>query len=340
MGYYAERILQAAITLLGGLFIAYALYRLMPGGPMQAIIASIVQRQVERGEHVQADVVADRAQRMTGINPEEGIIEGFYNYIYGIIVHQEFGRSIAFSEPAFDILFRVMPWSVLISGYGLLFGFLTTLLVGALMAWKEGTKLDSGLTVLVLTISSIPYYIFAIFMLIVFGFQWGILPTGGRYPPTADPGFNMEFMIGVVSHASMPIMTTFFVAFAGGALHMRANTVRIMGEEYLRSARIRGVSTNRILTRYLTRNAVLPMYTGLMIGIAGVFSSNVIVEVIFSYQAVGWFTLEALLRQDYPLLMAAFVFFASITVVAILVADLTYGLIDPRAGSAADREAY
>lgn len=340
MRYYFQRVLQAVVTFVSAMFLTYALYRLMPGGPVQAMVAQIVQRRVRQGRPVDAEEVGERAEAMTGINPEHGIVEGFYNYVLNIVVHQDFGQSIAFADPVFDILFRAMPWSLFISGYGLLLGFTATVLVGAIMAWKEGTKTDSGLTVFVLTMNSVPYYVGALFMLVILGYEWGILPTGGRYPAAATPGFNLEFMRGVVSHGAMPILSTFILGFAGGSLGMRANTVRIMGSDYLRSARLRGLSTNRILTRYLTRNAILPIYTGLMIGISGVFGSAVITEQIFQYPAVGWYMFEAVIRQDYPLVMGGFVFFSGITVLAILFADFTYGLIDPRAGSAASREEF
>lgn len=340
MRYYVERLLQAVITFVAGVFITYALYRLMPGGPLEAIMADIVQERTRRGESIDPQELGERAERLTGINPEDGILEGFYNYAYDIVVYQDFGRSIGFGDPAFDVLFRAMPWSVFISGYGLLLGFTAMVLVGALMAWKEGTKVDSGLTVFVLTMNSIPYYVGAIVMLVVLGFEWGLFPTGGRYPSGVQPGFNLPFMIGVVQHAAMPILSTFIIGFAGGSLGMRANTVRIMGSDYLRSARLRGLSTNRILTRYLTRNAILPIYTGMMIGISGLFGSSVITEQIFQYPGVGWYMFEALELQDYPLLMAGFVFFTAMTVLAILVADFTYGLIDPRAGSGSNRESF
>ncbi|WP_276254982.1 ABC transporter permease [Halomontanus rarus] len=340
MRYYVQRVFQAIITFVGGLFLTYCLYRLMPGGPVQAIVADIVRRRVRQGRPVDAQEIGAQAERMTGINPEHGILEGFYNYVFNIVVYQDFGRSIGFSDPVFDVLFRAMPWSLFISGYGLILGFTATVLIGTLMAWNEGTKTDSGLTVFVLTMNSIPYYVGAIFMLVVLGFEWGVLPTGGRYPQSAEPGFNPEFMIGVAKHGAMPILSTFIIGFAGGSLGMRANTVRIMGSDYLRSARLRGLSTNRILTRYLARNAILPIYTGLVIGISGVFSSGVITEQIFQYPGVGWYMFEGLQLQDYPLIMGGFVFFAGLTVIAILIADLTYGLIDPRAGDAASRESF
>lgn len=341
MNYYVERIGQVLVTFAGALFIAYALYRFMPGSPEQAIVSQEIQRQLDQnpGATIDTDQVRRRAERVTGIDPDTGVVDGFIQYVGGMVFDQEFGTSIAYSEPVFSVVGRHLPWSVFLSGYGLLFGFSLTLIIGTAMAWKEGSKTDSALTVFIIGSTSIPYFVVGVLMLGIIGFGWGLLPTGGRYPATADPGFNLEFMRGVVAHAIMPIASTLLVGMTG-ALYMRANTVRIMGSEYIRSGEIRGVSRNRLITRYLMRNSILPIYTGLMVGIAGVFSSNVVTEFIFQYPAMGWILIEALNFNDYPLLMGTFVFFTTVTVLGLLIADLTYGIIDPRAKTGDSREAF
>lgn len=340
MRYYVRRIAQAVFTMLSGLFLTYALYRIIPGSPLQNIIADIVERQRQNGGQIDSEQIARIAETMTGINPDEPIIVGFFDYVAGIVLRGDFGTSILYQDPVFDILFRAMPWSIFLSVYGLMLGITMTLLFGVLMAWHEGSVLDKGGTVTILLVQSIPYYVVAIVMLSFLAFQWGLFPSGGRAPRAATPGFNLEFMIGILYHAGLPILSTFLVGFGAGAIGMRANTVSIVGSDYLRSARLRGVSTNRILTRYLTRNAILPLYTGFIIGIGALFSSNVITEQIFAYQGAGWFLFEAATNQDYPLVMGSFIFFGGVTVMGILIADLTYGLIDPRAESGSTRESF
>jgi peptide/nickel transport system permease protein len=337
MRHYLRRIGQSVFTMLSGLFLTYALYRIIPGSPLQNIIADIVER---NPENIDSEQIARIAETMTGINPEEPIIVGFFDYVAGIVLRGDFGTSILYQDPVFDILFRAMPWSIFISVYGLMLGITSTILVGVVMAWHEGSVLDKGGTVLVLLVNSVPYYVAAIVMLSLLAFQWGLFPAGGHAPRAAEPGFNPGFMIGILYHGALPILSMFLLGFASGSLGMRANTVSVVGSDYLRSARLRGVSTNRILTRYLTRNAILPLYTGFVIGIGVLFSSSVITEQIFAYQGAGWFLFEAATNSDYPLVMGAFIFFGGVTVLGILVADLTYGLIDPRAESGSSRETF
>jgi peptide/nickel transport system permease protein len=325
---------------MSGMFLTYALYRLVPGGPLQAMQNRIVARAASRGGSPNPERIARLTQQATGINPDQGVLMAYFDYMYEALVLQNFGTSIVYNRPVFEILFGAMPWSIFISFYGLILGYATQIALGSLMAYKEGTKLDKGLTVFVMSLNSIPYYVVAIITLVFLGFEWGLLPTGGRYPEAATPGFNTEFMIGVVRHAALPILSSYIVGFGYGSIQMRGLGVSIIGSEYLRSAQIRGLSSNRVLTRYVARNTILPIYTGLMVGIAALFSSNIILEQIFQYVGVGWYLFDAFTLQDYPLIMGAFIFFVGMTVTGILVADLTYGLIDPRAGSPAEREAY
>lgn len=340
MRYIIRRLAQAVITIVSGLFITFSLYRLMPGGPVEAIMADLAQDMRDGQGGVNQERLEQRAELLTGINPDQPIPVAFYDYVFDIVVNQEFGRSILYQRPVFDMLFEAFPWSLFISLYGLMLGFVAVVLIGVIMAWYEGTKVDSGLTVFILSMNAIPYYVGAIVMLTFLAFQWELFPSGGRAPPGVSAGFTIEYMTGILYHAALPIATNFILGFAAGALGMRANTVRIVGSDYLRSARLRGLSTNRILTRYLTRNAILPIYTSYMLGISYIFSSNVVTEQLFQYRGAGWLLLDAATNQDYPLIMGSFLWFAIITIAAIMFMDLTYGLIDPRAETGGTRESY
>jgi peptide/nickel transport system permease protein len=188
-------------------------------------------------------------------------------------------------------------------------------------------------------LNSVPYYVGGILMLSWLAYKFGWFPTGGRYPSGVTPGFNISFILGVAHHAALPIASGFIVGFGGAALEMRGNSIRVMGENYLRVARLRGLSETRIAVRYVGRNSILPLYTKFMIGIAAIFSSSIIMEQIFRYPGMGWYTYDALALRDYPLLMGVLMLFSTVTVLGVLIADLTYGFIDPRA-SQGDQEAY
>ena len=330
VNYYVKRIGQAVLTLLVVMTVAFMMYRLMPGGPLESLRRQLMKEAAQSGEVPDMQRINRQVQVLTNIRPETPVWKQYLDYVGNIILHQDFGESIWQSEPVFDVLFKAMPWSVFISIYGLLIGFTTNVFLGAYMAYREGSSFDSGLTATIISLNSIPYYVAAIIMLVIFSYQLGWTPIGGRYSTEVVQGFNLPYMLSVVHHAFLPIFSSFVVGFGGGALTMRGNSIRVLGEDYVRSARIRGLSSSLITVRYVGKNAILPMYTGLMIGIAGIFSSSVILEQIFTYPGVGWYTFGALERRDYPLLMGSFIFYTTITIIGITIADMTYSMIDPR----------
>lgn len=342
MRYFAKRVGQAIVTIFAATSLTFVLYRLMPGGPVEAL-----QQEYMSGERDFASGGAGRdpeeinrlIELHTGITPDQPIHIAYYEYMRDVLLYQDFGISYYYGEPVFEILFRAMPWSIFVSVYGLLLGFAVTIILGAVMAFKEGGRFDKAMTVAVIVLDSIPYYVAAVVMLATLAFGLGWFPHSGRTYPDAIPGFNAYFMQGVLHHGTLPILSGMVVGFGSGALAMRANSIRLMGSDFIRVAELRGLKDSRISIRYIGRNAVLPMYTGFMIGLSSIFSSSVVMERIFTYPGVGWYTFDALMKQDYPLLMGAFVFFTIITVLCILVADLTYGLIDPRA-STQNKESY
>ncbi len=339
MNYYARRVGQAIITLFSVITITFILYRLMPGGPIEVMRDRMIQDALQQGQDVNIEQINRMIELRTNIDPEQPILEAYAEYMVNIVVYQDFGESLWRGEPVFDILFRAMPWSIFVSIYGLLIGFSANIVLGALMAYKEGSRFDNVASIGATFLNSVPYYVGAILMLSFLGFKFGWFPTRGRYDPSTTAGFNIPFMLSVLHHSALPIASSIIVGFGGSALAMRGNCIRVMGENYLRVARLRGLSDNRIAIRYVGRNAILPLYTSFMIGIAAIFSSSIIMEQIYTYPGIGWYTYEALSQRDYPLLMGLLIFFSTITITGIMIADLTYGLIDPRAGTN-DKESY
>ena len=339
MNYYVRRVGQALLTLIVVITISFAMYRLLPSGPMQAIKNQLLSQAADSGRAINEERLNRLVRMYVNIDPDKPIHLAYLDYLSSIVFEFDFGRSITYNEPVFDILFKAMPWSVFVSIYGLLLGFSSNVILGSMMAYREGSRFDKFFTSVAVLTTSVPYYVGAILMLSFLAFQWGLFPTGGRFNPSTNPGLNHAFMASVVRHGTLPILAGFIVGFGGGALGMRGNSIRVLGEDYLRVARLRGIGSTRLYTRYVARNAILPMYTSLMIGIAGIFSSGVIMERIFTYPGVGWYTFDALLKRDYPLLMGSFIFYTIITVIGIMLADMTYGFVDPRASSG-DKESY
>jgi len=339
--YYLKRIAHAVIVFFLVTTIAFVLFRLMPFGPVEMVRIRLAQQMAQSGGANQQSMaqVNELVEVYTNINPDVSIPVAYFNFLTDVFIHQDLGRSFKFSDPVTQVLANRVQWSIFISVYGLALGRTISLVLGAGMAYTEGSRFDKLLTGISILNRTVPFYIVGIVVLIIFAFNLGWFPSGGLYNRDYTPGVNLEFMGSIVRHATLPIVASFVAGF-GGALSYRGNCVRELGKGYIRVAHLRGIGDSRIAIRYVGRNSLLPIYTGLVIGIATVFSSSIILEKIFDYPAMGFVTFQALINRDYPLLMGSFMFFTALTLLGVLIADLTYGIIDPRVKGGGERESF
>lgn len=332
--YFVERTIQAVLTLLVVFGLTFALLRLMPGGPMDYLQAKLAQS----GQDMSQEEIDARVELYTNIHPEKPIPVAFYEYTTGLLTG-DLGHSVWYNQPVIDILAKAMPWTIFVSAVSLLGTFAIGITLGALMAYAEGSRFDLASSTVSIVITSIPFYVVAVLLVWVLGYEYGVFPTGGRVDTSITPGMNLAFITSVLYHAALPISSLVIAGFGGRALSMRGNSIQILGNDYLRVARLRGLSERRIALRYVGRNAILPMYTSIMIAIGSLFGGSIILEMIFLYPGLGYYVFQSLGARDYPLLMGGFLLITVATILGVYVADLTYGLVDPRAGGG-DRESF
>ena len=336
MNYYVARTAQAIFTVFAVITFSFGLIRLMPGGPMDYVRAQL-QQEVGTVDQAQINTMVEV---YTNVNPDAPLYEQYITYMLNI-AQGDLGVSIWFNEPVAEILAAALPWTVFVMSISLAFTFGIGISLGAAMAYAEGTPFDSVTTLLSIFLNSIPYYVAAIVLVYFLGYEWGVFPIGSRISSDVSPGMNVAFVASAFYHAALPIASFVITAFGIQALAMRGNSIRVLGEDYLRVARLRGLPPHDIALRYIGRNAILPMYTSLMISIGFMFGGSVILEEIFSYPGVGYYMFRGIEARDYPLMMGAFILITVAVVIGIYIADLTYGRLDPRAGSGGgNREAY
>lgn len=342
MSYIRDRLLQAIVTIWAIVTLAFFLNKSMPGGPIEFLMSDIYLNPHEYGlpQNPTEDQVMEVVERYTNIPPDIPIYEAYLIYLYDVFVNFDLGQSIILAPqvPVMDLVLRVAPWTIFISVVGMIYGIVIGIILGSAMAYYEGTKFDVGMTVSMILAGGIPYFVFAIFLLYFAAFQWGLFPTGGRVNPDHAAGLNPDWILSVFYHASLPVLSFIIPGFGAGALGLRANSIRLLGSDYIRNAELRGLSTYRISTTYLARNAVLPMWTGLMLGLGGLLGGAVIMEMIFQYPGMGLLMFDAAIERDFPVLMGVFVITTILFVIGTLLADFTYPLIDPRADVKVSRE--
>ncbi|MFB6120761.1 MAG: ABC transporter permease subunit [Halobacteriaceae archaeon] len=322
-GYLGKRLLQAGITIWGAITLSFVIVHKMPGSPaayMAARLAGVSQLSQTQINRI--------VQTYLQLKPDAPLHEQYLNYLSSVVLHFDFGRSVTFNRPVSDIILDALPWTIFISLVAISIGTIMFLLIGSFLATKEGSKWDVFGSYFVMFSDSVPYYVVALLLLFVFGFVLGWFPTRGQMQPGTTPGFNLPFMKGVLYYASLPILS--FAVTAWGGLSFRAHCTRILGEDYIRVGRLRGLRESRIMVRYVAWNSLLPMYTGIMAGMAAVFGGSIIMENIFTYPGMGYYMWKAIQTRDYPLMLGGLIIFTVVTVIALLIADLTYGWIDPR----------
>ncbi|ELY97663.1 ABC transporter permease [Natrialba aegyptia] len=332
MNYYLKRTAQIPLTIFAVATLTFGLIRLLPGGPFTQLRLELLQ------QGVPAEQVDARIEALQNIRPDAPLWQQYLDYMVGV-AQLDLGQSISLNEPVIDVLARSLPWTVFLVVTSTILMFVVGVVIGSLQAYWEGSRFDRLTSGGSIFLMSVPYYIFAVIFLFILAFQLQLFPTGNAVDRGVDASLSLAYFSSVLHHAALPILAFTISGIGSTALNMRGNGIQVLGKEYVEVARLRGLSNNRIATRYVARNAILPMYTGLLLLIGFRLGGTVVLEEIFSYPGLGYYMIQAVNANDYPLMMGCFLVITVTLVVGVYIADLTYGLIDPRI-SAGDSDEY
>lgn len=329
LGSYTFRtVLQGVITIWAVMTLTFVMIRQMPGNPFDVYISQIITT-----ENISYEEALARAAGLFDFDPDAPLIEQYLDYL-GDVLQGDLGESITSAgTPVMEQILRYLPWTLFCVGSGLLISFSLGVLMGTAMAFWRGTIFDNVLTAVSSILFSIPNYIIAYLLILVFGVQLGWFSVGemrGGVDPNLTPGFTLEYIGSIIKHALLPV-TVYVTATVGSwMLTMKSSTLATLGEEYVTVARARGLGQWRILTAYVGRNAMLPLITQLAISIGFVIGGSIIIEVIFSYPGVGRFLSTSIGRRDYTSMQGIFLVISIAVVLSNILADLLYSVLDPR----------
>lgn len=339
MNWYIRRTLQALLTVYGVITFTFVLIRMMPGGPMESMRAQLIQQ--HQGSLTTEDM--ERINRIVearvNINPDQPLYTQYVDYVSSVLTG-DLGQSTWHQAPVMDLLIERLPWTIFLMGSSITLSFALGITLGAIMAYKEGTILDVGLSSYSTFMTSVPYYVVAVLLVYFLGYQWDYFPIQGRMAPQTTPGLNYPFLAGVAYHSILPVISVVITGMGGRALAMRGNSVRVMGDDFIRVARLRGLKLRTIAIQYVGRNALLPMYTNLMLAVGFMFGGAIILEEIFGYRGLGQLMYSSIGNRDLPLMMGCFLLITMTVVIALFIADLTYGKLDPRVQSGERHESF
>jgi len=327
MKYFARRIGYFLLTLWAAITLNFLIPRLQPGDPAELMIRQLSGRDSE------IDPARIEAMRIMLGQPEGNLFQQYIAYL-GQLARGDFGYSYTyFPAEVTDVIGRALLWTLILVGITLVLSFVLGTVLGAFAAWWRNSWFDSIVTLGSTFVGTLQSFWVALLLLFVFGFVLGWLPTSGGYE-AAIPGLNVEFVLEAVQHSILPATVLMLLGPVGWVLGMRNTMILNLGEDYIRLARAKGVPDKQVALRYAARNALLPSITGLAMALGGILGGQILIEVTFDYPGLGRLMQQAASNKDYPLLQALLLFTIVGTLIANLVADMLYGVLDPRARKA------
>lgn len=315
--YIARRVLMMIPLLLGISFMVFALLNLVPGSPIQ---------QFEFNPNV---TPADLAR----IEENLGLNEPWYTRYFiwlGDVLRGDLGDSLVNYSPVWYRVQTALPNTLILAGTSLTMAILFSIPLGVLSAVKRNSLFDRVVTVFTTAFNSVPSIWLGLLAIILFSVQfqkWGLpaLPTGGVQDLRSGGGFWDR-----VEHLILPSTLIALVSLAGWTRYIRGSMLEVIRQDYVRTAQAKGLKNRAVLMGHGFRNAMLPLVTLVGLTIPDVFGGALIIENVFGYQGMGRLTVESLQQNDYTISMACVMLFAVLTLIGNLVADVLYGVMDPR----------
>ncbi|GAA2684902.1 MULTISPECIES: ABC transporter permease [Actinosynnema] len=324
MRYYARKLGFYLVALWAALTLNFFIPRLMPGNPVDTLMAKLAQR------GGQVDAEARRAYALLlGGDSEGTLLEQYFAYL-GNLARGELGVSVsAFPTPVSEVISGALPWTVVLVGVATVLSFLLGIGLGAFVGWRRGTWLDSLVPATTL-LAAVPYFWLALILVALLASGLGWFPLIGGYDVVLDTGWNADFIGSAIYHGTLPALTIVLSSIGGWLLGMRNMMVSTTAEDYVLTAQAKGLRGSRVMVRYAARNAVLPSFAAFAISLGFVVSGSIITEQVFSYPGIGSKLLQAVQNNDYALMQGIFLVITIAVLGANLVVDLLYAVVDPR----------
>lgn len=321
MRFVVRRAVFYVITAWAAVTINFVIPRLMPGDPVKAVMAKMQGR---------LDSSAEQSIRILfGLDVESSVWEQYLDY-WRLLLQGDLGMSFTFfPTPVADIVRQSLPWTVGLVGIATVISFVIGTLIGTGIGWRRGTWADSLLPVSTF-FSAVPYFWLGLLAIAVFAVGLGWFPANGSYERSLVPALTPEFLGSVVRYGTLPALTIVVSSVAGWILGMRNMMVTVSSEDYVTVAQAKGLSERRVLFAYGARNAILPQVSSFALSLGFIVGGTLIMEMVFSYQGIGYVLYQAVAGHDYPLMQGCFLVITLSVLVANLFADAVYVLLDPR----------
>lgn len=323
--YVLRRFVMALLTIWLGVSFIFIIPRLAPGDPVTAMVVRLLMQ----------EGYVDNAQEMIAswkarFGLDDPLAVQYLAFLRNVVLF-DFGYSLAhFPARVWDIIGRALPWSIGLLAVASVLSFVIGNAIGALMGWNKTPKWLKTILPGSLVFTAIPFFMFGILLIYLVAFQLRWLPASGGYGRGVTPGLNWDFIVSVIRHGILPVISIVLTASGGWALGMRGLMITNNSEDHFLLAQAKGLKPQRVFMRYGVRNAIMPSLTAFALGLGGLIGGSTLVEFVFAYPGIGYTLYEAIITQDYTVMQAIGTLMIMVTALAVFLIDLFYPLLDPR----------
>jgi peptide/nickel transport system permease protein len=316
-GFVLRRLAQTVVVIALLSFFCYFLMTLMPGDPIDEMVAA------------NPNMTAEDAQRLRELHGlDQPAYKRYWNWVK-MIAGGDLGYSRTYRVPVSEILGRSLLNTSLLAGAALLLSLLVAIPLGVWAALRKGSRADYVINLFAFAGISVPSFWIAIVLILAFAVYIPLFPAGG----TASIDFGMstaETLVDRARHLVLPVLSLSFLSIGTFVRYTRAAMIEAMSNDYIRTARAKGLSWDRVLIVHGFRNALIPLITIVTLSFSTLFSGAIITETVFAYDGVGRLVFLSIQRNDFNVAMVAFMISVSWVLLMNFAADLLYGLADPR----------
>jgi peptide/nickel transport system permease protein len=307
IGYLLSRLVQAVPALIGVTLVAFVLLQI--SGDMTIVLLPPDVTEAQRADF----------RRVYGL--DQPIPVQYVKYLWQV-AQGDFGRSFVHGRPAIQVVLDRLPATIELTVVAMVIGVSLAIPAGVLSAVKRDSIFDRVVTILVMLGQSVPAFWLGMLVILLFSVQLQVLPVSGR---------------GTLAHLVLPGLTLAMWPLTLTARLTRAGMLEVLSQDYIRTARAKGLSDLVVTSRHALRNALIPIVTVLGINLGGMLGGAVLTETVFAWPGVGTLVLASVLARDYPVVLAAMICVACAFVLINLMVDVAYGYLDPRIRTADGR---
>jgi peptide/nickel transport system permease protein len=322
--YIGKKLLFAGLAYFVAIVLVFVLYHIIPGNPTDVFA---------NDPRVPLDVREGLIERW-GLN--KPLYEQFIIYL-GNILSGDLGYSFIHQQPVGNLIMEALPWTLLLLGLSTIISTTAGIALGAFVAWRRATKLDTVFVSTSLVINAIPIFFIGMLFLAFFGYQVRVLgwpiwfPTHGAITPGIEEFGDPIFVaLDILWHMALPLSVMVLNGILSWGWFMRGNIIGELTEDYIQTAIAKGLSDREVLYRHAIRNAAIPVVTDIGMSFGGIVGGAVLIETVFSYPGTGLLLFNALIGHDYALIQGGFLIIAGLTLLGLVIAEVLYGLLDPR----------